>query len=136
MAGGDATMNLSGKWDGIYAYPAVPEAGPATPFLAEIADHGGHISGTIIEPNEFRRETAHASLEGVRAGRSVEFLKTYQAAGEAYDEPVAYAGSLSADGNVISGHWMMSAWSGPFEMTRQLDAMIGIAAQAAAETDA
>lgn len=135
MKDGEGRVNLSGKWDGTYAYPAVAGAGIATPFLAEILDIGGRISGTIIEPNEFRRETAHASLEGVHAGRSVDFFKTYHAAGEEYDEPVAYAGSLRDDGNVISGHWMMSGWSGPFEMTRQLDTAIGIAAAAVAETD-
>jgi hypothetical protein len=112
-------MDLTGKWDGVYAYPDVPDAGPVTPFLAEITEQGGQIHGTIIEPHEFRHGTAYASLEGVRAGISVDFLKIYLAAGEEYEEPVAYAGQLSDDGNVITGHWMMSDWSGPFEMVRQ-----------------
>ncbi|MCL9982710.1 MAG: hypothetical protein NBV60_06095 [Erythrobacter sp.] len=112
-------VDLSGTWDGVFAYPDVPDAGPVTPFLAEITEQGGRISGTIIEPNEFRPATAHASLEGVHAGTSVDFLKTYHMAGEEYDEPVAYAGQVSDDGNVITGHWMMSDWSGPFEMVRQ-----------------
>ena len=112
-------MDLSGKWDGVFAYPDVPGAGPVTPFLAEITEQGGRISGTIIEPNEFRPGTAHASLEGVRDGTSVDFLKTYHAAGEEYEEPVAYAGQLSADGNLVTGHWIMQDWSGPFEMIRQ-----------------
>jgi len=112
-------VDLSGKWDGVFAYPDVPGAGPVTPFLAEITEQGGRIRGTIIEPNEFRPGTAHAVLEGVRAGTSVDFLKTYLAAGEEYEEPVAYAGQLSDDGNVITGHWIMQDWSGPFEMIRQ-----------------
>lgn len=115
-------MDLSGKWDGVFAYPDVPHAGPVTPFLAEIIEKGGRITGTIIEPNEFRPCSAHASLEGVRAGSSVDFLKTYLAAGEEYEEPVAYAGQLSDDGNVITGHWIMQDWSGPFEMVRQENA--------------
>lgn len=101
-------MDISGKWDGVFAYPDVPDAGPVTPFVAEIVERDGRISGTILEPHEFRSGTAHASLEGVRAGRTVDFLKTYHAAGAEYEEPVAYAGSLSADGNIITGHWMMS----------------------------
>jgi hypothetical protein len=117
-------MNLSGKWDGVYAYPPVRGAGPVTPFLAEIADMGGRICGTIIEPNEFRPETAHATLEGARSGNRVDFLKIYHGAGEEYDEPVAYSGSLSDDGNIITGQWILAEWSGPFEMVRQLEVTI------------
>jgi len=115
-------VDLSGKWDGVFAYPDVPGAGPVTPFLAEITEQGGRISGTIIEPHAFRPGTAHAALEGVRAGKSVDFLKTYRAAGAEYDEPVAYGGQLSDDGNVITGHWTMQDWYGPFEMVRQQSA--------------
>ncbi len=129
-------MDISGKWDGVFAYPDVPDAGPVTPFVAEIVERDGRISGTILEPHEFRSGTAHASLEGVRAGRTVDFLKTYHAAGAEYEEPVAYAGSLSADGNIITGHWMMSDWSGPFEMVRQLEVTIASEAQAAVNFDA
>jgi len=128
-------FDLSGKWDGVFAYPDVPGAGPVTPFLAQITEQGGQISGTIIEPNDFRPGTAHASLEGVRAGTSVDFLKTYHAAGEEYDEPVAYAGQLSDDGNVITGHWMMADWSGPFEMVRQESAQATEDAQTAITID-
>jgi hypothetical protein len=129
-------VDISGKWDGVFAYPDVPDAGPVTPFVAEIVERDGRISGTILEPHEFRSGTAHASLEGVRAGRTVDFLKTYHAAGAEYEEPVAYAGSLSADGNIITGHWMMSDWSGPFEMVRQLEVTIASEAQAAVNFDA
>lgn len=125
--------DLSGKWDGVYAYPPVAEAGPVTPFLAEIADSGGRISGTIIEPNEFRPETAHATLEGARSGNRVDFLKIYHGAGEEYDEPVAYAGSLSDDGNVITGRWIMAEWSGPFEMVRQIE--VKLSAEAGVEAE-
>jgi len=131
-----APADLSGKWDGVYAYPAVPGAGPTMPFLAEIVDTGGRITGTIIEPHEFRGGTAHSSLEGVHAGSTVDFLKTYHAAGEEYDEPVAYAGTLSADGNVITGHWMLSEWSGSFEMVRQSEATSASEAMVAAKSDA
>ena len=119
MAGQADNHDLTGMWDGVYSYPAVPDAGPTTPFLADISEVGGRISGTIIEPNEFRPGTAHATIIGHRAGNVVEFSKSYHGAGPEYDEPVAYTGQLSDDGTLITGHWMMQEWSGPFEMVRQ-----------------
>jgi hypothetical protein len=119
MAGHADNLDLTGMWDGVYSYPAVPDAGPTTPFLADITESGGQISGTIIEPHEFRHGTAHATIIGHRVGTMVDFSKTYHGAGEEYDEPVSYTGQLSDDGTLITGHWMMQEWSGPFEMVRQ-----------------
>jgi hypothetical protein len=119
MAGQTGDHDLTGMWDGVYAYPAVPGAGPTTPFLADISEVAGRLSGTIIEPHEFRSGTAQATIMGHRAGNVVDFSKTYHGAGEAYDEPVSYTGQLSDDGTLITGHWMMQEWSGPFEMVRQ-----------------
>ena len=121
MAGQTGNHDLTGMWDGVYSYPAVPHAGPTTPFLADITEVGGQISGTIIEPNEFRHGTANATMIGLRVGNLVDFLKTYHGAGEEYDESVAYAGQLSDDGTLITGHWMMQEWSGPFQMVRQAE---------------
>ncbi|WP_143738179.1 hypothetical protein [Erythrobacter donghaensis] len=128
-------MDLSGKWDGTYAYPPIPGAGPVTPFLAEIADVAGRLSGTIIEPNEFRPETARATLEGMRSDSKVDFLKIYHGAGEEYDEPVVYSGSLSDDGNVITGRWIMAEWSGTFEMVRHIEVTTASEALAEVEVD-
>jgi hypothetical protein len=119
MAGPADSRDLTGMWDGVYSYPAVADAGPTTPFLADISEAGGQISGTIIEPHEFRRGTAHATITGHRVGNVVDFSKAYQGAGPEYEEPVAYTGQLSDDGTLITGHWMMQEWSGPFEMVRQ-----------------
>ena len=120
MGGQTDNQNLTGTWDGVYSYPAVADAGPTTPFLADISDVGGQISGTIIEPHEFHGNTAHALIIGYRAGTVVDFSKTYHGAGAAYDEPVAYIGQLSDDGTLITGHWMLQEWSGQFEMVRQV----------------
>jgi hypothetical protein len=119
-------VDLSGKWDGTYTYLAAAAAGPRTPFLADIADISGRISGTIIEPNAFRPETARATLEGARSGSRVDFLKIYHGAGEEYDEPIAYAGILSDDGNIITGGWIMADWSGTFEMVRQIETRVAV----------
>lgn len=119
MAGQADNHDLTGMWDGVYSYPAVQGAGPTTPFLADISEVGGQISGTIIEPHEFRRGTAHATIIGHRVGNVVDLSKIYRGAGAEYDEPVAYTGQLSNDGTLITGHWMMQEWSGPFEMVRQ-----------------
>lgn len=116
MAGKD---DLSGGWDGTFFYPDVPEAGPVTPFLATITDRGGALSGTVIEPHEYRDGTAHATLVGQRIGRSVHFAKDYHDAGWEYSRTVVYDGTLSDDGEMITGEWSIEHWRGAFEMTRQ-----------------
>lgn len=113
-----ANENLSGEWHGTYRYPR--GGGPDTPFLAVIDDRNGQLSGTIIEPNEFRPETARATLAGRRFGTSVDFTKTYQGAGPEYATPVDYVGSTSADGCRIAGVWSLLEWDGTFEMFRDV----------------
>ena len=117
MAGGQ--HDLSGTWDGTFAYPDVPEAGPVTPFLATITERSGVIEGTVIEPHEFSAETtAHAVIAGQRTGQAVSFAKTYHDAGEEYRETVLYRGSLCTEGEVITGEWSIDHWRGTFEMVR------------------
>lgn len=129
----EAGSNLTGRWDGTYSYPDVPEAGPITPFLATLIDRGGGLTGTIIEAHEFVISTAHSTLIGQRIGRSVHFAKTYHDAGDDYRETVLYYGTLSGDGDVITGEWQIDHWRGPFEMTRELPAQAEAQAEEAAE---
>jgi len=110
--------NLSGEWHGTYRYPA--GARPDTPFLAMIQDRDGELSGTIIEPNGFRAETAQATLTGRRCGTSVDFTKVYHGAGPEYATPVDYVGGISDDGRRIDGVWSLLEWDGIFEMFRDL----------------
>ncbi len=124
--------DMTGRWDGTFSYPDVPEAGPITPFVVTLRDCNGVLKGTVMEPNEFRSGTAHATLIGQRVGRSVHFAKTYSGAGEEYVETVLYYGELSADGECVSGEWRIDHWRGPFEMTRELSADVGIEAEVAA----
>jgi len=114
--------DLSGRWDGTFSYPDVPEAGPITPFLATIQDRGGVINGSVIEPHEWREGTAHSVIVGQCIGQSVHFAKDYHGAGEEYRETVLYFGTLSEDGDTITGEWQIGHWRGPFEMTRDANA--------------
>jgi hypothetical protein len=113
--------NLTGKWSGQFSYPS--HAGPTTPFLAELRDHGGSLTGSIIEPDVFYGgPTLDASVSGVRHGSSVDFTKTYgPTAPSDYDTPVDYVGSVSPDGNTISGVWSLLDFDGTFEMHRECE---------------
>ena len=114
-----SASNLSGQWSGEYAYPG--QAGPVTPFLALIEDHGGRVSGTIIEPNTIEGGTLEAELVGTHNGNSIDFTKTYAPrASRHYDNPVDYVGSVSEDGALIRGVWSLLDWDGTFEMRREL----------------
>lgn len=114
--------DMTGRWDGTFSYPDVPEAGPITPFVVTLRDCNGVLKGDVLEPHEFQSGTAHSTLIGQRVGRSAHFAKTYHGAGEEYRETVLYCGMLSADGETVSGEWRIDHWRGPFEMTRELSA--------------
>lgn len=116
---GAGSHDLTGKWDGVFSYPNVPEAGPTTPFLATISDMGGVIKGEVIEPHETGGGTAHSTILGQRIGTSVHFSKNYHDAGWEYQATVEYFGTLSDDGDTIVGEWRIKHWRGPFEMVRE-----------------
>jgi hypothetical protein len=116
-SGKKPNLNLTGDWSGEFSYPR--NMGPTTPFLANIQDEGGHLSGTIIEPAIRGGETMKATIAGHRQGSSVDFTKTYQSTGRGYDTPVDYVGSLSGDGNTVSGVWSLFDLDGTFEMRRE-----------------
>ena len=111
-------LDLTGTWDGIYFYNDLPEAGPDTPFFATIKELNGSLTGTIIEPHEFTQATIMATILGRRSGQDVAFSKDYEDPDEDYLATVQYAGTLSSDGDVITGEWSIGHWKGWFEMTR------------------
>lgn len=115
---GRRTLNLTGDWSGEFAYPR--NSGPTTPFLASIRDEGGRLTGTIIEPDIVSgAASVTATLAGLRQGSSVDFTKTYSAPPFGYDNPVDYVGSLSDDGNTVTGVWSLVELDGTFEMRRE-----------------
>lgn len=117
MSGGDP-LNLTGQWHGTFAYP--DGLGPATPFLASLAEAGGSISGTVTEPETAHGtgQTMNAVVAGYRSGRSVDFTKSYAGQAFGYENPVDYVGQLAADGLSVAGVWSLLRWNGTFEMFR------------------
>jgi hypothetical protein len=110
--------DLSGAWKGFFNYP---RALPATPFDAELREHLGTIAGETFELGTTARnrgQPLHAMIEGQRQGREVLFVKRYDEFRRAAT-PVHYSGTLSSDGNEISGTWTIPGnWSGTFLMIR------------------
>lgn len=111
-------LNLTGMWEGRYSYPGYAKA--TMPFVANLTDEDGHLSGDIIEPasgeEAFHGEEVEAVVAGVRDGRSVDFNKTYR--GQAWRHRVDYVGQVSEDGQLVSGMWSVEELDGAFEMRR------------------
>jgi hypothetical protein len=109
--------DLSGTWTGNYAYPG--SLSPV-PFVAELRDSSGQLSGLTSESGEvFQRvDTAHAISSGTCVGTRVRFTKIYESHEWELDA-VNYDGVLDDDGSEITGSWTIAGQgSGPFVMTR------------------
>jgi hypothetical protein len=115
----DDRLDMTGLWEGTYAYPAY--RGPTTPFVARIEEVDGALTGTIMEPNTmgWSSEELEAVLNGARNGRSVDFTKAYDGSSDAA-HAVDYVGQLSDDGNLVTGVWSLAELDGPFEMRREI----------------
>ena len=113
----DDRYDMSGLWEGAFAYPAYQ--GPTTPFVASIEESEGTLTGTIMEPNTmgWSSEELEAVLNGARNGRSVDFTKAYDGSSDAA-HAVDYVGQLSDDGNLVTGVWSLAELDGTFEMRR------------------
>jgi len=113
-------LNLTGVWQGRYAYPRHAE--PVS-FLATLIESGRTLSGTVSEPSSFQPgRTISAGIAGSRSGSAVSFVKTYDKGTRGYGAPVAYEGTISADATTIEGTWqirgILGRLSGTFVMTR------------------
>ncbi len=113
-------FDMTGLWHGTYVYPSFQ--GPTTPFVANLADEGGRLSGSTMEPNIHgflgEPEELEATIVGNRQGRSVDFIKTY--VGEVVTDSIDYVGQLSEDGSTVTGVWSNNDMDGTFEMHRDL----------------
>ena len=111
---------MTGLWHGTYTYPDY--ARETLPFVANLTDAGGRLSGTIMEPatgeEAFYAEEAEALISGTRGGRAVDFTKTYH--GAVWLHSVDYVGQLSAAGQTVTGMWSVESLDGTFEMHRDL----------------
>jgi hypothetical protein len=112
-------QNLTGVWHGIYTYPR--QIGSVS-FVATLIEAGSSLSGTTHEPRTVGNgvgDTVYATLSGSREGSAVSFVKTYDAAGADYRDPITYEGTLGGDGTEIEGRWtILNVWSGKFLMIR------------------
>jgi hypothetical protein len=111
-----AEADLSGRWTGIYSYPA---QFPPNTFEATIRDAGGLISGVIVQPREFFEPgggAQHAVIDGSRDGASIRFVKIY----DDLSRPTPhYEGTVQPGGDEIEGRWTIPGdWSGTFMMIR------------------
>ena len=110
-------LDMTGLWEGVYAYPAFQ--GPTTPFVARIEETDGALTGSIMEPNTmgWSTEELEAALNGAREGRAVDFTKAYDGSSDAA-HAVDYVGQLSDDGTLVTGVWSLAELDGTFEMRR------------------
>ena len=109
--------DLSGNWDGTYAYPTALRP---IPFLLELRDHDGRLTGEVREPapDYLPAGDMAAVVTGSRAGSEVRFTKIYDSL-EHFLDPVVYEGTLDEEECEVSGTWTISpSWSGTFVMTR------------------
>jgi hypothetical protein len=109
-------QDLSGRWSGIYNYPALF---PPNTFEAEIRDEGGVITGLITQPREFFEGPGapqQAVIEGRHDGGELSFVKFY----DDLNRPTPhYRGTVQPGGDEIEGEWMIPGdWSGTFLMIR------------------
>jgi hypothetical protein len=111
-----AETNLTGIWLGLYSYPRALE--PVS-FTATLIETGNRLSGSTHEANRFDAGTLYATLLGSRDGRSLFFVKSYDAPKRGYANPIRYDGMVSDDGSEIEGRWIIrNNWSGRFLMVR------------------
>jgi hypothetical protein len=109
--------DLSGHWDGTYAYPSALQ--PIS-FHAELRDSGRGLTGEVVEPSPDYLPPGEmvAVITGNREGSSVHFTKIYDSL-EHFLDPVFYDGVLDDEECEISGTWTITpGWSGTFVMTR------------------
>jgi len=116
-------IDLTGRWTGIYFYPVDDRYNandnlPATPFTADLTEAAGQITGATLETavgGGIGRQIAGV-VEGLHAGDELTFTKYPDNS----DHVIRYTGSVSADGDSISGVWSIpDSWSGAFRMQRK-----------------
>ena len=112
----EATLDLTGRWHGIFNYP---DGSPPNEFDAELREATGLITGETREPSDGIDDVAReqcAFLEGTRSGHAVRFVKRYD---ELHRDAVYYDGTLDDDAKEIAGRWtIQGVWSGTFLMIR------------------
>lgn len=111
-------LNVTGEWTGIFNYP---DPHPPTGFEAVLREVAGAITGETRECSDSAEDADPvqcALIDGMRSGHSVTFTKYYDEMHRAQN-PVRYDGTLSDEGDEITGRWSIAGhWSGTFMMVR------------------
>lgn len=102
--------DLTGSWLGTYWQAKSP-----TRFEATLVQAKGSLRGNVLDDGPL----GEASLQGEVVGRQISFVKRY-VNNSAYS--IRYTGTLSDDGNHISGQWILNARNtGSWEAQRNQD---------------
>ena len=111
-------LDMTGFWVGTYRYDAPGE--PVVPFVANIEERDGILSGTISEPNPvtYSSDRLSAFVKGARSSVEVDFAKVYDGEGDMAHR-VDYVGLVGDDGLSVTGRWTLPGATGSFQMTRE-----------------
>ena len=130
-------IDLTGRWTGVYFYPVDPVQNPfddcpPTPFIAELRDAAGIVTGTTSEPDVMYDAAVNipSVIDGSHDGGTLRCVK-FSEVPEGFEEPIHYDGAISNDGLVVHGRWSIpGGWSGTFRMQRQSGAAASREAEA------
>jgi hypothetical protein len=111
-----------------------PRPYPSVSFVATLIENGTCLTGSTHEPcvgANCSCDTLFATLLGSRHDSVVTFVKTYDAAGPHFHQPIAYEGTLSEDATEIEGRWTIRRlWSGKFLMIRSTGRAVAVSRKA------
>lgn len=94
--GNENNRSISGEWFGNYYYAGTSEPNG---FEAVFIESSGAVEGNILDDGRL----GEAQVIGTYSAPSLSFTKVYRAT-----EPVKYVGTLSEDGNMVSGTWSIN----------------------------
>lgn len=98
---------IAGGWLGTYHYGAETRQQSVRfeATFAESLEGRGRFTGTILDDEP----PGEADVNGTQTGRAVLFAKVYRP-DSAYDAPpIAYEGTLSEDGDRVTGTWSLQS---------------------------
>lgn len=109
MSGGGGpdriTPDISGEWEGVYAYGVRQQNWPPAWFGAAftVTDQAGGFVGVITDG------VGEAGAAGTMEGRAVRFVKTYRWSRFARTSPVHYEATFEGDSQTAQGTWQINS---------------------------